>query len=252
MAGEGEILRQARENKGWSLQQAEKITKIRVRYLKAMEEEDYAVLPGTTYAKGFLRTYAKHLELNQNEIVGLASSAFSEKTQSLSASTVPVKNKPVWLRPVVSLSMACLAIFIVVIIAHFSKTQGNVGEDYSPPLMPSAPSINDMHSQNNLPSSNDTNPPSAIAATNNNLTAKFVFTEPCWLLVEADGKQVFQGTFATGTRKEVNATSSIKLVTVGNAGGVTISLNDITLPSLGKSGEVVNNIILTKDTLNQF
>lgn len=60
----GSTLRDARVRKDISLQQAEDETKIRVKYIQAMENEDFEILPGGTYVKGFLRTYAEYLELD--------------------------------------------------------------------------------------------------------------------------------------------------------------------------------------------
>lgn len=60
----GSILRDARVRQDISLQQAEADTKIRVKYIQAMENEDFDVLPGGTYVKGFLRTYAEYLGID--------------------------------------------------------------------------------------------------------------------------------------------------------------------------------------------
>jgi cytoskeleton protein RodZ len=60
----GSALREARERKGLSFPQVEEGTKIRARYIRALEEEDFGVLPGATYSKGFLRAYADYLGLD--------------------------------------------------------------------------------------------------------------------------------------------------------------------------------------------
>ncbi|HWI54257.1 MAG TPA: helix-turn-helix domain-containing protein, partial [Desulfobacteria bacterium] len=60
----GESLKNAREQKGISLEQAEDDTKIRKRYLQALEDGEYSIIPGSVYAKGFLRNYANYLGLN--------------------------------------------------------------------------------------------------------------------------------------------------------------------------------------------
>jgi transcriptional regulator with XRE-family HTH domain len=57
-------LRAAREAKGLDLYRAERDTKIRVRFLSALENGDYAELPGDVYARGFLRNYATYLGLD--------------------------------------------------------------------------------------------------------------------------------------------------------------------------------------------
>ena len=60
----GSALREARERRGLSYSQVEEGTKIRARYIRALEDEDFGVLPGATYSKGFLRAYADYLGLD--------------------------------------------------------------------------------------------------------------------------------------------------------------------------------------------
>jgi cytoskeletal protein RodZ len=67
----GETLRQARLDKGVSLADAARETRIRRGYLEALEAEDAAVLPPPVYTRGFLRTYAEYLGLNAQAMVDL-------------------------------------------------------------------------------------------------------------------------------------------------------------------------------------
>ena len=60
----GNTLREARVRRTLTLQQVEEDTKIRVKYVLAMENEDFDVMPGATYVKGFLRTYSEYLALD--------------------------------------------------------------------------------------------------------------------------------------------------------------------------------------------
>jgi len=65
----GNTLREARVRRNLTLQQVEEDTKIRVRYVQAMENEDFDVMPGATYVKGFLRTYSQYLALDPEVII---------------------------------------------------------------------------------------------------------------------------------------------------------------------------------------
>ena len=65
-----ERLYAARERKGVDLYRAERDTKIRARYLAALERGEYRELPGDVYTKGFLRNYALYLGLDAEEVVG--------------------------------------------------------------------------------------------------------------------------------------------------------------------------------------
>ena len=60
----GNSLREARLRQGLDLARVEDDTKIRARYLQALEDERFDVLPAETYVKGFLRTYAEYLGLD--------------------------------------------------------------------------------------------------------------------------------------------------------------------------------------------
>src|SRR5919204_4998309 len=59
----------ARERKGVDLVRAERDTKIRVRYLAALENGEYRDLPGAVYTKGFLRNYAIYLGLDPEDVL---------------------------------------------------------------------------------------------------------------------------------------------------------------------------------------
>src|SRR5688500_18748582 len=63
----GEMLQLARERKGVDLYRAERDTKIRLRYLAALEDSAFDELPAPVYTKGFLRNYAIYLGLDPDE-----------------------------------------------------------------------------------------------------------------------------------------------------------------------------------------
>jgi cytoskeletal protein RodZ len=65
----GEVLRSAREAKGVDLGRVERDTKIRVRYLSALETGNYRDLPGAVYTKGFLRNYGLYLGLDPEYLI---------------------------------------------------------------------------------------------------------------------------------------------------------------------------------------
>ncbi|EUJ46412.1 DNA-binding domain-containing protein [Listeria riparia FSL S10-1204] len=64
----GEKLKQARHAKGLSLDDLQQITKIQKRYLVAIEEGNYAVMPGKFYARAFIKQYAEAVDLNSEEL----------------------------------------------------------------------------------------------------------------------------------------------------------------------------------------
>jgi len=65
----GETLREARMRRRIDMAEVESATKIRAKYLRALENEEWSLLPGTTFVKTFLRTYADYLELDSRSLV---------------------------------------------------------------------------------------------------------------------------------------------------------------------------------------
>lgn len=65
----GENLQREREMRGVSLEEISAATKISVRFLHAIEEEDFGVLPGGVFTRSFIRTYARYLGLDEERVM---------------------------------------------------------------------------------------------------------------------------------------------------------------------------------------
>jgi cytoskeleton protein RodZ len=65
----GKYLKNQRESKKISLREVAKSTRVREYLLRAIEEDQYHILPPVTYVKGFLLAYAKYLKLDPNEVL---------------------------------------------------------------------------------------------------------------------------------------------------------------------------------------
>jgi cytoskeleton protein RodZ len=87
----GDVLREAREAKGVDLARVERDTKIRERYLFALEGGDYRELPGSVYTKGFLRNYGAYLGLDPEYLIDLYR---IETTSAVDRPRVPAPPRP--------------------------------------------------------------------------------------------------------------------------------------------------------------
>lgn len=65
----GQVLQEARTRGGLDLTEAERVTKIRVKFLRAMEEDRWEALPAPVYARGFLSIYARYLGLDDEPLL---------------------------------------------------------------------------------------------------------------------------------------------------------------------------------------
>lgn len=82
----GEKLRQAREERGFTLSEVSEQTRISSLYLESIENDDYRTLPGGIFNKGFVKSYAKFVGLNEQEALAdyssiLADSQISESSE---------------------------------------------------------------------------------------------------------------------------------------------------------------------------
>lgn len=80
----GVILREARLNKAYSLDQVERDTKIRRKFLEAIEADDYSKLPSVAYAKGFVKNYSQYLGLNSDNVLAF----FRRQTKEIPRSSL--------------------------------------------------------------------------------------------------------------------------------------------------------------------
>jgi len=79
MLSVGEILQQQRINKGLTLQQIEKYTKIREQFLKAVEENNWNFFTSKIYIKGIIKNYSRFLDLDENKMLAFFRREYEKK-----------------------------------------------------------------------------------------------------------------------------------------------------------------------------
>jgi cytoskeleton protein RodZ len=114
----GNSLREARLRQGLEFPRIETETKIRGKYLRALEEEQFEVLPGETYVKGFLRTYADYLGLEGQLYVDEYNSRFTTAEEIAAAPSTPRRRRarPVESNLVVVALAGIVAVTVLVVV----------------------------------------------------------------------------------------------------------------------------------------
>lgn len=125
MARLGDALRAQRERKGIVLDQAADDTRIREKFLRALEDGDYNVLPGAVYTKGFLRNYAEYLDLDPEELVTLYNAERGVQVEPLRSFEPmrPIMRRSLILTPSVlvpAFVLAGVAIFVAYLYYQFT------------------------------------------------------------------------------------------------------------------------------------
>src|SRR5437868_507001 len=127
----GSSLREARTRRQIGIAQVEQATKIRGKYLRALEEEQFALLPAQTYVKGFLRTYAEYLGLDGQLYVDEFNSRFvsggdeHEPRVRRSAAARPQRRNRRLETNVVLVALGTIAVLTVIVISAWKTSGGN-------------------------------------------------------------------------------------------------------------------------------
>ncbi len=82
----GQCLKERREELGITLEEVSEITKINIEYVEGLESCDPSVLPGEVFCRGFLRTYARYLGIESDDIIARYEAFLSGKTLEKSSS----------------------------------------------------------------------------------------------------------------------------------------------------------------------
>ena len=112
----GEKLRQAREERGISISEVAEQTRISAHYLASIENDDFRTLPGGIFNKGFVKSYAKYVGIDEQE-------ALQDYSRLISSQEGEVEEEPKNYRPEVltddrsSSSMIPTIVFAVIILA---------------------------------------------------------------------------------------------------------------------------------------
>jgi cytoskeleton protein RodZ len=232
----GNSLREARHRQQLELNEIEQSTKIRVRYLRALEEESFDTLPAQTYVKGFLRTYADYLGLDgqlyvdeYNSRYGVGEEEPREPVVARRSSHVRRHHRRLERRGVLFALAGIAALFALVIAAwKFSgpdnPTIPNLGTNRNPtpPAQPATPT----HKKHKKAAARR---PARFAIYLNAVHGN------CWVEIRnwsQSGKQVYEGTIELGQAQRFVAR---KLwINFGN-GNLSVAVNGKpqTLPGTG-------------------
>jgi cytoskeletal protein RodZ len=239
MSSFGEKLKRERELRGISLREIADGTKISVRFLQALEEDRVEALPGGLFPRAFARQYALFLGLDAERLVADFVSAHGDTT----AERQPVA-PPLARRSPLPLGHIFLGMIAVLAVALTLRNR-------SPEAQPS-PSPTPQASPVVLPTDRVYPSPTRVSeGSSDSLVLTVTAQADCWVEVRADGALVVNRVLAQGESQTFEANGELVL-SVGNAGGLSIRVNDRPALPLGRSGEVRKNIVITRQSLPEI
>lgn len=243
MTNFGASLKKARESKGISLDQIALDTRIATRFLTAIETEQFHLLPGGIFNRGFVRTYAQKVGLDPDRAVAEYQQLTEVREHGDEPGTVTARRPATVDRRLYSVAIGLLALLIG--IFYFATRESNQAAQTANLAAP--PPETTAADFSAVPEPEPARPtPSAQA-----ITVAIEARERTWIKVKADGNSVLRReVLQPGMTRTFSAQASID-ISVGSAGGLDLKINGQTARPLGKSGQA-RSVRITPNNLNDF
>lgn len=245
MASFGDTLRRERELRGVDLREVAEATKISVRFLQALESDRIDVLPGGIFPRAFVRQYAIYLGLDPDRTVAEFVYAYGDQAGTggtAGAAAGPARRAGSRRLPLL-VAVAALALIGIAAWAAFRyEAQGVAAEPTPAASLPASTFAPDPV----YPP--PTTLPTLLPTDTQGLVLTLNSRQSCWVAVLSDGVKVIDRVMNEGEAQTVTAKGEMVL-SVGNAGGITFTLNGRPGIALGREGEVRRNIVITRQSL---
>ena len=260
MGAFGDRLRREREMRGITLDEITESTKISRRHLEALEGEHFDQLPGGVFNKGFVRAYARFLGIDGDQAVADYSAASNEQPEPEDKFPLEIHEEPKRhlnpRRSYLPLVFAIAALVGVLVGYMFwaksrphGAESGAASTQQAPPAAASAeaPVKDSAPVAESAPPARETTAAASPrqptqAAPEKPVKPEKVFfvqvtaKEDAWVSIVADGKSVMERVLTAEKRKKIKAGKTLVLRT-GNAGGIEVTFNGVSLGSLGNENE---------------
>lgn len=319
----GLALKEEREKRNISLEEIASTTKIVSRYLEALENDRFDIMPGGFFIKGIIRTYARAIGLDPDEVLaryraaGVFGESESKRHSFLKPPAAPAAPAPPVLpapaaepllpsetsahppsavetpepelvieeapKPKLSAaarkrlfswawrSLAVLAA-VAVLVTLWSNRRPRPPEDRIETAAPvpstivtgsALPAAAGQEPGAQAPAQPEPAPPAAtesavvpspvpaVEEVRKGITIEIAFQTETRISVTADGTLQIDGVFPPGSTARAQA-DGILVITTGNAGGFTFSLNGKPAKPLGRSGQILNDVKITLENIKDF
>ncbi|MBL7997402.1 MAG: DUF4115 domain-containing protein [Candidatus Kapabacteria bacterium] len=266
------MLREAREERRLSIAELSKLTSIRAHVIVAIEESRFGDLP-PVYMKSFVKSYAKSVGISDTDIERMlrehlpaSSQRHSQpapqpqprsqptsvpKEHKRSASDVPYQNRNLShigttdakkRAGIIAMIAGGIGICISVYYLFFMQPTANPDAIQPGSVAPGIVGVQDSGDKKGGLFSYFS---SGQAASGDSVTLEATARDTVWISITSDGKRSEQVTLLPQQSKRWSAAEKFVL-SVGNAGGVTLYRNGTSLPPLGAIGETVRSIRISK------
>lgn len=249
----GTWLRSQREHRDVSLREIADETRISFRYLQALEEDRFDVLPAPVFARGFLREYAKFVGLDPDEVITFYLSAIGKAQDSDPDKPEPVTDRVAqspWTTVLLLVAAIVVLLGLVGLFAYLAERRDQpamvpppsvapfLAEPVPIPAAAIAPEVAEAEAE--VPD---------VAAAPLEVTVELI--ERCWVEVAVDGVQRISENYGAGESLRLEAERVISL-TLGNPAGARVEVNGRALPLDIRPGRILRDLRIDLETVRSL
>jgi cytoskeletal protein RodZ len=275
----GTYLRELRSAKDVSLDEVTRATRVGRAHLEALEAEDLASLPAPVFVKGFIRAYCEFLQADPGDALARYRELTGERTRAAAAGAPEPRAAGIGRGPV----FVSVILLVVLGAALFILNSGRSSASRSArspaasapavpapapvaaPTAPAAPAGTEPARREPaapvaapapappaalpLPVATPAGPTGSAPDTSAARPAQRLVVkalEATWIRIQMDGSRTVEELLPAGATREWSAEKRFVL-TVGNAGGISLELNGRALPPVGAPGAVIRELVLPAD-----
>jgi cytoskeleton protein RodZ len=276
----GEELRRLREEKGLSLRDVSDATHIGSRFLQAIEADNYSILPGGIFNRGFVRSFARYIGMDEEQALVLYNQQLEAQGGEAPRTAAPSLEG---IEEEVGSPWGTIALIVIILLllsaGVYTAYRWFKGEDATSQMAGITPtpsvavSASPEVSGSPSPTATTTLSPSPSLGASptatptispspgqthspappltGNLQVKIKIGEnQCWLKVKSDANPATEGTLNPGDEREFAASEKL-ILSFGNAVGITATLNGRPM-KLPLTKGVSSYVVLTKDNYQNF
>ncbi|MFW6410387.1 MAG: helix-turn-helix domain-containing protein [Halanaerobiales bacterium] len=250
----GDKLREARRTRDLSLAQIEEETKIRKKYLAALEKNDFDSIPGEVYVKAFIKGYAEQVGLDGNKLVNKYINAKKRKKEQEKEEEMrrqkELENRKNKIKIIV-VSAAILLIILVLGLIYIKEKdvestdagqKENLSSRMEAAVTSSEESVEDSLSPESNNNSNSATNSQQTGQKNKQENIKIIASRRSWLQVEIDGEEVYSGFINDEETLDYTGKENL-ILKIGNGKAIKVNVNGEIKGPWGKSGEVMKKEI---------
>jgi cytoskeleton protein RodZ len=253
----GDELRRERLVRDISLEEISAATKISIRLLTALEKSDLSRLPAPAFTRGFIRSYALHIGIDPEEKVCAYLSDLADAAAGASPSTIRVRSQFRRGRGAMAGTIVGGVTAVLLVLGLIARPARRPAPRADKPVAARSSNVelkNVAVSSEPTPGVRQQEPVASASNTAESnaavplVTLLLEFDGDSWVKLTASGETLFVGLIRKGQVRKFEARGGFQL-SLGNAGGVRVTVDGRALEPLGGAGQVVRDLRLPAPTV---